>query len=149
YSGDKSYLAQSYGDSFTYGAEVDDPDTWQAQFEGMTGKGILNFGSGGYGLDQAVLKFEKYGPQYPTPFVILGLYPHEYRRILSYQSFYYFTERTFRYAFKPIFIPAAEGYELVKPPCDNPESLVEVVRHRPEKLERFLSAHDYWYQANA
>jgi len=35
---------------------------------------IVNLGVGGYGLDQAVLKFEKYAWHAPTRIAILGLY---------------------------------------------------------------------------
>jgi hypothetical protein len=143
---DKVYLAQSYGDSFTYGSEVEEPGTWQHQFEELTGKAILNMGVGGYGLDQSVLKFEKYGSQYKTPVAILGLNANLYQRLVSYYSFYFFQYREFLYAFKPLFIPGEQGYELVKPPCATAECLIDVIRDRPERMEPFLREHDYWYR---
>jgi len=90
YAATKSYIVQSYGDSFVHGDEVGLEDTWQAHFERLTGEAILNLGVGGYGLDQAVLKFEKYARHYPTRIAMLGLYHQMFRRALSYHSFYYF-----------------------------------------------------------
>jgi hypothetical protein len=149
YIKDKSYLAQSYGASFTLGQEVDEAETWQHQFEQRTGKAILNLGVMGYGLDQAVLKFEKYGAKYPTPYAILDLYAFEYRRVLSYQAYYHFYGGSFLYAFKPIFIPGKGGFELKKPPCDNADRLVDILQNPPEELRSFLRDHDDGYQTNS
>jgi len=47
------------GDSFTYGSEVHDSESWPAQLEFMLGMPVLNAGAGGYGIDQAVLRAEQ------------------------------------------------------------------------------------------
>ncbi len=142
------YVAQSYGDSFTYGDEVEDPDTWQSRFGKLTGRGIVNLGAHAYGLDQAVLKFEKYGGKYPGRVAILSLFNQEYRRALSYYAYYYFRRDHYRYIFKPVFIPGPEGYVLVKPPCRDPECLMGVLRKIPPEIRNILSDHDYWYRDN-
>lgn len=46
------------GDSFAAGSEVRDADSWPAKLERMTGTPVLNAGTGGYGLDQIVLRAE-------------------------------------------------------------------------------------------
>ena len=149
YVATKQYIAQSYGDSFVEGAEVGPEDTWQAHFERLTGKAILNLGVGGYGLDQAVLKFEKYGLRYPTRIAILGLYPHEYRRALSYHSIYYFTNSdAFKFAFKPIFIKINGQFELIRPPCSDAACLMEVLSNPDHEIWKLLAQYDYWYQTN-
>jgi hypothetical protein len=138
--------AQSYGDSFTYGWEVPESETWQAQFHQLTGKSIVNYGVGGYGLDQAVLKFEKFGGQRPTPVAILALYAHEYRRLLSYESRYYFPDSPeFVYAFKPIFVLDETGFVLRKPPRHLSHCLYEALSNPGPALREFLTAHDHWY----
>ena len=46
------------GDSFTYGDEVADDETWPAQLQSISGHPVLNAGVGAYGIDQAVLRAE-------------------------------------------------------------------------------------------
>jgi hypothetical protein len=149
YIATKQYLAQSYGDSFVEGAEVGPEDTWQAHFERRTGKAILNLGVGGYGLDQAVLKFEKYGRRHPTRIAILGLYHQPYRRALSYHPFYYFANKdAYTFAFKPMFIKNHEGFELIRPPCADATCLVEVLSKPDHQVWQRLAQYDYWYRVN-
>jgi len=47
------------GDSFTFGDEVTDPETWPAQLQAITGRLVLNGGVSGYGFDQIVLRAEQ------------------------------------------------------------------------------------------
>jgi hypothetical protein len=145
----KRYIAQSYGDSFVEGAEVGPDHTWQAQFEQLTGEAILNLGVGGYGLDQAVLKFEKHARRYPTRLAILGLYYQTYRRALSYHPFYYFVNRdAYTFAFKPIFVKRDGRFELIRPPCDDAVCLMEALSNPGHEIWRLVTTHDYWYQNN-
>jgi hypothetical protein len=94
YLENKVFLAQAYGDSFVLSGHGG--ITWQEAFENITGEAILNFGVGGYGLDQAVLKFERYSSEYPTRIAILGLYNQTFRRALSYYTRYYFKSKDFK-----------------------------------------------------
>jgi hypothetical protein len=146
YTPEKRYLAQSYGDSFVEGA-VPQEHTWQAHFENLTGGAILNFGVGGYGLDQAVLKFERYGRDYRTPIALLGLYYQSFRRALSYHSYYYFHKAdNFKFAFKPIFIKRDDHFELMRPPCTDAPCLMRLLTNPDHEVWRRLEEHDYWYQ---
>lgn len=47
------------GDSFTFGSQVGDEDTWPAALERLTGARVVNGGVFAYGLDQAVLRAEQ------------------------------------------------------------------------------------------
>jgi hypothetical protein len=47
------------GDSFTFGDEVSDPETWPAELQQITGRRVLNGGVSGYGFDQIVLRAEQ------------------------------------------------------------------------------------------
>jgi hypothetical protein len=47
------------GDSYTYGDEVSDGETWPAHLQALTGRRVLNAGVSGYGFDQSVLRAEK------------------------------------------------------------------------------------------
>jgi hypothetical protein len=51
------------GDSFGFGAEVSDADSWPAQLERMTGTQVINAAVGGYGFDQIVLYAEELLPR--------------------------------------------------------------------------------------
>jgi hypothetical protein len=145
----KTYIAQSYGDSFTYGGQEETPGTWQVHFERLTGKSIINLGVGGYGLDQAVHKFEKYGRRYPPRIAILGLYHDMYRRALSYHSFYFFSNHDdFTFVFKPIFIKKDGQFELLRPPCANIPCLMELLSNANHHVWELLKSYDYWYQKN-
>ena len=57
-----TWRVAAFGDSFVYGNEVRDEDTWCALLEAGAGDlEVLNYGVGGYGLDQAFLRFQSEG----------------------------------------------------------------------------------------
>jgi len=139
-------VAQSYGDSFTRGAEVGSTNTWQARFRARTGRAIVNLGVNGYGLDQAVLKHEKLGGRWRTPVAILGVYPEEYRRADSWYAWTCFASGDpldyFRFAFKPMFLREGDGWRLREPPCRGAACAVDLLRRRDAAFERFLTTRD-------
>ncbi len=57
---DKTVLA--VGDSFTFGADVADRETWPTYLQADVGRRIVNGGVPGYGLDQMVLQAERVVP---------------------------------------------------------------------------------------
>jgi|RhiMetdeSRZDD1v2_1073273.scaffolds.fasta_scaffold547902_1 hypothetical protein len=148
YVATKPYLAQAYGDSFVYGAEVGRDETWQAHFERLTGEAIVNRGVGGYGLDQAVLKFEKYARHSPTRLAILGLHRESFRRVLSYYSYYYFRSNESAFIFKPIVVKRDGQFEVLRPPCTDAVCFLEVVSNPQHEVWQWLAHYDYWYQTN-
>src|SRR5262245_27375193 len=77
-SGDGLILA--VGDSFTYGDEVRDEETWPARLQALTGRRVLNGGVTGYGLDQTVLRLERLAEAYAPSLVILGFIADDIRR---------------------------------------------------------------------
>ena len=52
-------FALAVGDSFTFGADVSDEETWPAALERETGRRVVNAGVAGFGLDQTVLRAEQ------------------------------------------------------------------------------------------
>lgn len=50
-------LISFYGDSFTWGAEVDNADAWGNLLSGKIGARVANYGVGGYSSEQALLRF--------------------------------------------------------------------------------------------
>lgn len=62
-------LMAAFGDSFTHCDEVKDAETWEERLAVLLQKNVYNFGVGGYGTDQAYLKFLSVFPKVRTPIV--------------------------------------------------------------------------------
>ena len=138
-------VAQAYGDSVTYCTDVTSDETWESQYAKMTGYYIANMGVSAYGLDQAVLKYERYGAPLKTKYVILGLFRRLYERLRLYQMYYYFPDESYYVWFKPIFILKNNRYELIPAPCDNQQCLYDLLVSNPQWLHDFLMQHDDYY----
>lgn len=69
------------GNSFTHGDEVSFEDTWPYRLQQLTGLRTLNLGVGGYGIDQAFLRYEQEKPQ--AKLVILGMVAGDLDRACS------------------------------------------------------------------
>src|SRR5262249_33019073 len=83
------------GDSFTFGDEVDDAETWPAQLEALVGRPVPNRGVCGSGVDQVVLRGGRLvaGVARAADVVILSVLPEDVLRC----------EFSYRYAWKPYF----------------------------------------------
>lgn len=68
------------GDSFTFGDEVDDSETWPAILEVMSRVQVINAGVFGYGFDQTVLRAEMLVDVFNPQIVIVGLIPDDVSR---------------------------------------------------------------------
>ncbi len=78
------------GDSFTFGDEVSDAETWPEQLQNNLGSSaeVLNFGVHGYGHDQMLLLFEKHGAALAPDVVVLGYVSIDmFRNLLSFRDF--------------------------------------------------------------
>lgn len=78
----------AFGDSFTHGNEVASAESWPAQLEALlNARGIpaevLNFGVGGYGIDQAYLRWQEQGRAYHPDIVLLGFAPVDVNRLVT------------------------------------------------------------------
>jgi lysophospholipase L1-like esterase len=69
------------GDSFTYGDEVNDDETWPAQLQRLTGRPVLNGGVTGYGFDQIVLRAERLTAQHKPSILIVSFIQHDVWRV--------------------------------------------------------------------
>jgi hypothetical protein len=100
------------GDSFTFGDESDDADTWPAQLEQQLGRPVLNGGVFGYGVDQIVLRGEQLldGPARAADVVILAVLPEDVLRC----------EFAYRYAWKPYFAVEDGALALHNVPVPQP-----------------------------
>ena len=68
------------GDSFTWGDEVADGQTWPAQLQALTGRRVLNGGVSGYGFDQSVLRAEQLAPKVGPAAIVVGFIADDIRR---------------------------------------------------------------------
>ena len=88
------------GDSFTYGDEVNDGQSWPAQLQLLTGRRVLNGGVSGYGFDQIVLRAERLAAKYKPSVIVVSFIADDIRR----------TEmRRLWSADKPWFVPQRDG----------------------------------------
>ncbi len=66
-------LIMAVGDSFTFGDQVADNETWPSFLERMTGSRVLNAGVSSYGLDQTILRAEQLVSKYKPDILIVSL----------------------------------------------------------------------------
>lgn len=80
----------AFGDSFVYGNEVVNEDAWAAIVETIYDDiEVLNYGVGGYGVDQALLRYRAEGTDLSPDVVLIGFIADDIRRIVNvYQRFY-------------------------------------------------------------
>jgi len=116
--------AEVYVDSFTFGEEVSDDETYSARLgEALPGTEILNMGEHGYGHDQMLLYLEEEGVRYHPDLVVLGFHPFDMERnILSFRDFA-----------KPRFEVTGGQLVLTNTPVPTPE----VVRAREPYRSKF------------
>jgi hypothetical protein len=97
----------AFGDSYVFCRQVEDDETWEAQLSQQERVGVLNFGVGNYGADQALLRYETTALPDTVKVVIMGFVPETICRVQSYWKHYLEFGNTF--AFKPRFVLNAEG----------------------------------------
>jgi len=130
-----------FGDSFTHGDEVGDPDTWESQVEQLTPRiEALNFGVGGYGTDQALLRFRRVGLQ-GARVACLGLLVENIgRNVNRYRPFYW--PPTPSCVAKPRFVLRQGQLELLPIPYRSRSELLSAVRG--DRVAQDLARHEYW-----
>jgi hypothetical protein len=103
-----------YGDSFTEGGDISAPEhRWSSELSGLAGCYVANFGVGGYGTDQAYLRYIKHAADRP-PIVIFGIHPADVTRNLTRIRDLENSEQWF--ALKPRFILESNSPRLVPIP---------------------------------
>jgi hypothetical protein len=106
-SADYSPTIAAFGDSYVFGRHVRNHETWPAQLSEMLGEGILNFGVGNYGADQALMRYERTPLPDSVEWVVLGFVPETISRIHS--SWKHYLEFGNTLAFKPRFRLGTDG----------------------------------------
>jgi hypothetical protein len=80
----------TFGDSFTHGDDVPNEDTWQETLmRAQLGIEVLNFGVGGFGIDQAYLRYLKEGRRFRPHVVLIGFMSENIARSVNVFRPYY------------------------------------------------------------
>lgn len=102
----------TFGDSYTFCRQVNDTETWQYELSNKIRAKVLNFGVGNYGLDQALMRYEKTELPKSTRVVVMGIVPETLCRVHSYWKHY--SEFGNILAFKPRFILNRSGLDVIE-----------------------------------
>ncbi len=134
------------GCSFTYGQEVDGPETWPACVDAAREDlEVVNFGYGFYGIDQAFLRYRREAEALKPDEVWLGVLPSALPRILGV---YPPAQRHWTNVLhvKPRFVlDTIGGLELVPSPARSLDDLVTLLSDQDRFLES-VGRHDAWVQ---
>lgn len=132
-----------FGDSFTLGYHPIEK-SWPHLLETQLGRPVLNFGVGGYGVDQAYWRFKKrYGGDIHTPYVALNIMSENIARNLSlYRGFY--NRRSSLAATKPRFkVLDDERIAYINNPLNSRKELTKL---SDIQFLRSIGEEDYWYK---
>jgi len=133
----------AFGDSFTHSDDVPYPDTWSTRLE-RPGLEVLNFGVGGYGLDQALLRYRRDGKRYHARVVLIGFMSEDIERGVSvYRPFYH--PATHEPMAKPRFRMVLDTLALVPNPVPKAEGYRALLDSTSVVLAR-LGADDWFYR---
>jgi hypothetical protein len=134
----------AFGDSFVYGNDVADSAAWPALVEQLVPRvEVLNYGVGGYGSDQAYLRFCSEGAALAPRIVVIGFVADDLRHIVNVYGRFISNRET--PLVKPRFMLDAGGQLVLLPnPLPRPSDYGRYL-HSPESIVE-LGAHDYWYR---
>ena len=116
------------GDSFTFGDEVSDHETYSYYLQEMLPHTeVINMGVHGYGHDQMLILLKEEGVKYEPDIVILGFLPLDMsRNILKFRDFA-----------KPRFVLERGELKLTGIPVPRPEEILQWDWTRPRILDVF------------
>lgn len=137
-------LISLYGGSYTLSEEVNDSQTWQYFLSESTGTKVLNFGVGGYGPDQALVKLKRNLERgIRTPIVVLGLYSAGIRRVVNAYRPYYGPHTGIKLGFKPLLVERDGRFEWIDVPIQSIDDRAAV-----KAAAAHVRQYDHWYEFN-
>jgi len=141
-----------FGDSFAAGADVPFDKTWGHCLEKNLNKAginseVLNFGVGGYGMDQAFLRWKTLGRKFSPHIVIFGFQPENTKRNVNLIRAIFFANTGIPFT-KPRFIlDEKKELQLINVPTVSPEKIVDLINNVAtwdmRRYEYFLNDEDY------
>ncbi|HSE90241.1 MAG TPA: hypothetical protein VLJ79_28795 [Candidatus Binatia bacterium] len=116
------------GDSFTFGDEVSDDETYSHYLQEMLPHTeVINMGVHGYGHDQMLILLKEEGVKYQPDIVILGFLPLDMsRNLLEFRDFA-----------KPRFVLESGQLKLTGIPVPRPEDILQWDWIRPRLIDIF------------
>jgi hypothetical protein len=136
------------GDSFTHGSDVQFEESWGHLLEqNLRDRGlnveVLNFGVGGYGMDQIYLRWQKDAVRYQPDIVLYGFIPYNVGRNLTIYRAFCHTETSLPF-FKPRFMLSGpeDQLKLVNSPTVAPEEIVPTLQTFEDSP---LAEYDYYF----
>jgi hypothetical protein len=116
------------GDSFTFGDEVSDDETYSYYLQQMLPHTeVINIGVHGYGHDQMLVLLQEEGVKYKPDIVILGFLPMDMsRNLLRFRDFA-----------KPRFVLKGGKLKLTGIPVPRPEDILQWDWTRPRVFDMF------------
>jgi hypothetical protein len=139
------YRIAAFGDSFTHGDDVANEFTWEHFMEQKNPRlEVMNFGVGGYGTDQAWLRYQENGKRYNPDIVLIGFMVENINRNVN--AFVPFYRRLSSPVSKPRFSLSGNG-ELVlhENMLKTKADYIELKNNQREMLRK-LGQHDFYYQ---
>lgn len=132
----------SFGPSFTHGDEVQGHETWQAQMEqARPDLEVMNWGVGGYGTDQAFLRYQTQGAAYHPQIVIIGFEEENVaRNVNRFRPFY--RPGTGLPLTKPLFVTDTHGLRLLENPFNTFDDLYQTLLFNPDRFIDLVCPHD-------
>jgi len=126
-----------FGDSFAFGMDVGDDDTFAAQLERtLDHTEVLNFGVLGYGMDQVLLRFRAEGVPFHPDIVVLN-----YVQMLATRA-----EQDFTTWYKPRFVLNGEQLVLRGVPVPSPDEVHASFWMRPRIVDLVLLPFEgFWH----
>lgn len=139
------YRIAAFGDSFTHGDDVADESTWQYFMEEKNPKlEVMNFGVGGYGTDQAWLRYQLMGKPFEPDIVLIGFMVENINRNVN--AFVTFYRRLSTPVTKPRFsLDSNNELVLHENTLKTKEDYIQFRDNQREYLQK-LGQHDYYYQ---
>ena len=132
----------AYGDSFTFGEDVANNETWPHYLSELTGDRVANFGVSGYGPDQALLRLVGHLESGQVPdIIVLGVLSENIARLVNVWRAAYTKGEPLN--FKPILWKYNDDVRWIAPPLRSPISIDGALR-------AVLAArpYDYWLEYN-
>jgi len=138
-----------FGDSFAHCDNVPYESCFTALLEEQLNSAgieceVLNFGVGGYGLDQAMLRYHEHGAKFSPQLVILGFQPENLKRNLNIVRLLYYPRSGIPFT-KPRFIMIDGRLALVNVPVLPIDQIVPIL-HNFENWE--LHPYEYFYDSH-
>jgi hypothetical protein len=130
------------GDSFTFCQDVADAEAWPALLDaGWSEAEVINLGVGGYGTDQALLRFRGEDLGERVDVVLIGMLLENIgRNVNRYRPLWY--PLTDTAAVKPRFVEEGGELRLIEQPFATRRELVEAVESGA--VIELLGEHEYW-----